>query len=240
VPRPWRHRSTGHCKKNLPGDRKQTRARTARIRRLRLRRLLSRLRPAQAIEARHTVGMVDAISAADLAEPVNDGLPETLEDVVGAYGHRYFKLKVGVRWMPTSRGSPPSPRCSTAPPPPITPRWTATSNMTMRRRCRTAGPQSTTPGAAPAVRLHPVHRTARSNRQGRAATGHLAAEPIPPVIIDESDGGAAPFEVARERGYTGCPPRPARTVQVGAQRRALRDVERRTGARRAISFPPKT
>ena len=56
---------------------------------------LAGLRPASAIEARHTVGMVDAITAADLAAPVNDGLPETLEQVVARYGHCYFKLKVG-------------------------------------------------------------------------------------------------------------------------------------------------
>jgi hypothetical protein len=39
--------------------------------------------------------MLDAITAGDLARRVGDGLPETLEEVVQAYGHRYFKLKVG-------------------------------------------------------------------------------------------------------------------------------------------------
>ncbi|MDR6535024.1 enolase C-terminal domain-like protein [Variovorax soli] len=56
---------------------------------------LARLQPAPHIEARHTVGLVDAITAADLKDPVADGLPETLEEVVRVYGHRYFKLKVG-------------------------------------------------------------------------------------------------------------------------------------------------
>ncbi len=54
-------------------------------------------RPARDIQARHTVGMLDAITASDLAQPVNDGLPETLEQVIRSYGHRYFKLKVGGR-----------------------------------------------------------------------------------------------------------------------------------------------
>ena len=58
-------------------------------------RFLQGLRPAATIEARHTVGMVDAITSADLVACVNDGLPETLEEVVERYGHRYFKLKVG-------------------------------------------------------------------------------------------------------------------------------------------------
>jgi Enolase C-terminal domain-like len=53
------------------------------------------LRPATTIHARHTVGMVDAITRADVLEPAGDGLPETLQEVVRAYGHRYFKIKVG-------------------------------------------------------------------------------------------------------------------------------------------------
>jgi len=55
---------------------------------------LSALRPAGRIAARHTVGLVDPITAADLTKRVSDGLPETLEEVVAHYGHRYFKLKV--------------------------------------------------------------------------------------------------------------------------------------------------
>ena len=35
------------------------------------------------------------ITAADQNERVNDGLPETLEEVVARYGQRWFKLKVG-------------------------------------------------------------------------------------------------------------------------------------------------
>jgi L-alanine-DL-glutamate epimerase-like enolase superfamily enzyme len=56
---------------------------------------LATLEPATHIHARHTVGLVDAITAADQQERVGDGLPETLEEVVQAYGHRWFKLKVG-------------------------------------------------------------------------------------------------------------------------------------------------
>lgn len=55
---------------------------------------LAALTPAAVVDARHTVGLLDAVTAADLAHRVNDGLPETLEEVVRAYGHRYFKLKV--------------------------------------------------------------------------------------------------------------------------------------------------
>jgi hypothetical protein len=60
-------------------------------------RFLGSLRPGRTIAARHTVGLVDPIVAADQApgDRVNDGLPETLEEVVRAYRLRYFKLKVG-------------------------------------------------------------------------------------------------------------------------------------------------
>jgi L-alanine-DL-glutamate epimerase-like enolase superfamily enzyme len=56
-------------------------------------RFLASLAPADSIAARHTVGLADVI----VGHPnqVNDGLPESLEEVVGAYGHTFFKLKVG-------------------------------------------------------------------------------------------------------------------------------------------------
>jgi hypothetical protein len=56
---------------------------------------LAGLKPRQTIAARHTVGLVDPITPSDLKEPVGDGLPETLDQVIKRYGHRWFKLKVG-------------------------------------------------------------------------------------------------------------------------------------------------
>lgn len=55
------------------------------------------LRPGTTIDLRHTVGLVDPLTAAErpASERVNDGLPETLEEVVSYYGGRYYKLKVG-------------------------------------------------------------------------------------------------------------------------------------------------
>jgi hypothetical protein len=58
---------------------------------------LASLTPAANIAARHTVGLVDTIRTADLRHPADDGLPETLEQVVSHYGHRHFKLKLGGR-----------------------------------------------------------------------------------------------------------------------------------------------
>src|SRR5687767_7900528 len=56
---------------------------------------LAHLEPRQAIAARHTVGLVDPIRTEDIREPVGDGLPESLDQVLERYGQRWFKLKVG-------------------------------------------------------------------------------------------------------------------------------------------------
>jgi hypothetical protein len=53
---------------------------------------LAGLRPRTTIAARHTVGLADPLAAAD--KKLDDGLPETLEEVIERYRHRWFKLKV--------------------------------------------------------------------------------------------------------------------------------------------------
>lgn len=58
---------------------------------------LTTLHPSDTVQARHTVGMIDPLTASDQAseDRIDDGLPETLEEVIAAYGHTYFKIKVG-------------------------------------------------------------------------------------------------------------------------------------------------
>lgn len=53
---------------------------------------LATLAPASRIEARHTVGMLDALEG-DHADAA--GLPTSLAAVVRRYGHRFFKIKLG-------------------------------------------------------------------------------------------------------------------------------------------------
>jgi hypothetical protein len=56
---------------------------------------LKDLAPAPSIFARHTVGLVDALTQAETAgKRLDDGLPESLEEVIAVYGHHHFKLKV--------------------------------------------------------------------------------------------------------------------------------------------------
>lgn len=53
--------------------------------------------PPRHVFARHTVGMVDPLWERDVlaADRVDDGLPQSLEAGIAAYGLRHFKLKVG-------------------------------------------------------------------------------------------------------------------------------------------------
>ena len=53
---------------------------------------LSKREPLCRIEARHTVGLLDALSGLADAE---DGLPVSLPSVIARYGHKRFKIKLG-------------------------------------------------------------------------------------------------------------------------------------------------
>ena len=56
--------------------------------------VLASLRPLPSIGARHTIGLLDPITESEIADPLNDGLPQSLEAVVARYGHRWFKIKL--------------------------------------------------------------------------------------------------------------------------------------------------
>jgi L-alanine-DL-glutamate epimerase-like enolase superfamily enzyme len=51
-------------------------------------------RPLERLHVRHTVGLLDPITAADVREPVADGLPVTLEDYLDRDGITHLKIKV--------------------------------------------------------------------------------------------------------------------------------------------------
>ena len=58
-------------------------------------KFLGAIEPAESIHVRHTVGLLDSLTEAELGtNRLNDGLPESLEGSITAYGHTYFKLKV--------------------------------------------------------------------------------------------------------------------------------------------------
>jgi hypothetical protein len=51
--------------------------------------------PSSSIAIRHTVGLVDPLVRDDQESRVDDGLPETLSEVISAYRGRYYKIKIG-------------------------------------------------------------------------------------------------------------------------------------------------
>ncbi len=55
--------------------------------------------PPSTLAVRHTVGLLDPITSADVEEDgwIGDGLPQTLEECITTYGLRYFKVKVNGR-----------------------------------------------------------------------------------------------------------------------------------------------
>jgi hypothetical protein len=165
---------------------------------------LFELRPATIIAARHTVGMVDPITAADVKEKVGDGLPQTLEEVVLRYGHRYFKLKVSGDVAADIE------------------RLAAIASVLDRSE---AAYQTTLDGneqfgsADEVIELwHKVRGDVRLNRlvssilfieqpitRSQALAGDVSelAEVAKPVIIDESEDTLEAFPRARRLGYAG-------------------------------------
>src|SRR5439155_18388448 len=55
---------------------------------------LDALVPASTIAARHTVGLLDPLTSANVAARPDDDLPVALDEVIARYGHRHFKLKL--------------------------------------------------------------------------------------------------------------------------------------------------
>ena len=55
---------------------------------------LGALEPAQSIAARHTVGLLDPLSSAEVKDRPDDTLPVALDEVIAGYGHRFFKIKL--------------------------------------------------------------------------------------------------------------------------------------------------
>ena len=161
------------------------------------------LKPRKSIAARHTVGLGDPITAADVAEPLNDLLPETLEQAIQRYGHRWFKLKVSgdvpvdverlaaIASVLDATGSPYQ--------------TTLDGNeqfegaeavLELWRRIK-KDPRLKQLARSIAYIEQPVNRHNALTED----VSELAEDK--PVIIDESDDSLEAFPLARRRGYTG-------------------------------------
>jgi hypothetical protein len=166
-------------------------------------RFLAGLSPALAIDARHTVGLVDPITRADQKERIGDGLPETLEEVISTYGNRYFKLKVG--------GDAEADIDRLKKIASVLDRSSDPYFVTLDGNEQYGDAESVAAFLAGARERPKLSRLFASTlyieqpiRRSEALTkpvGALAA--FAPVIIDESDGELSSFPRARELGYAG-------------------------------------
>ena len=164
--------------------------------------MLAALTPARRLQARHTVGLVDPITGGDQDQRVNDGLPQTLEEVVATYRHAWWKLKVG-----GDVAADVDRLCRIAA---VLDRLhgyhvtldgneqyeDAEGALALWRAIR-AEPRLRRLAAAVAFIEQPVKRAGALS----AGMGALAAER--PVIIDESDGPLDAFVQAKALGYAG-------------------------------------
>jgi len=163
---------------------------------------LAGLKPRATIAARHTVGLLDPLTAGE--KKLDDGLPETLEEVIERYRHRWFKLKVSGELRADIE------------------RLSAIAAVLDDRvgdpyRATLDGNEqfSDAEGAIRlwrAIRQQPELRRLASSivyieqpiRRSHALSGDISAlAEDKPVIIDESDDSLEAFPRARRLGYSG-------------------------------------
>ena len=164
---------------------------------------LQKLKPATHIHARHTVGMVDAITAADVTEPVNDGLPETLEKVVEHYGHHYFKLKVcGQLDKDISRLTAIASVLDRI----QEPYFASLDGNEQYKNTEEVAELLSTMRATPALKrmVNSILFVEQPISRAHALDTDLSHMALGlPIIMDESDGTLDAFTLAKEKGYSG-------------------------------------
>ncbi len=164
--------------------------------------MLAGLVPLTRVQARHTVGLVDPITATDQSVRVNDGLPETLEEVAATYGHGWWKLKVGgniaedverLSRIAAVLDKRPGYRASLD----GNEQYDDAAAVVALWRAMEAEPRLAGLRAAIAFIEQPVKRARALDTSMAALAAHR------PVIIDESDGPLDAFVTARSLGYAG-------------------------------------
>ena len=164
--------------------------------------------PRDNVHARHTVGMADPLTRADVRKPLGDGLPESLEEDIEYYGITHFKIKVGddvakdierlnaIRAIVTAKSSPDF-------------RFTLDGNeqfVEVETFRAFWGAVRSSPGLTDFFSHlifveQPFQRDiALSDEVGKALANWRDA---PPVIIDESDGSLGSLPRALARGFRG-------------------------------------
>ena len=168
-------------------------------------KFLRSLKPLPSVHARHTVGLVDPITAGDQepASRVKDGLPETLEEVIDEYGHSYFKLKVS--------GDLKADIARLTAIAAVLDRADAAYHVTLDGNEQYETVKAVEDLWATMVRTPALRRLVASTlfieqpitRKVALEADVSALSGRRPVIIDESDGLIDSFLIARARGYRG-------------------------------------
>jgi hypothetical protein len=162
---------------------------------------LAALVPASSIAARHTVGLLDLLSSADVVDRPDD-LPVALDEVITRYGHRHFKLKLsGNVTEDIERVAQIAAVLDTLPEYALTLDGNEqfASVETVRDFWRAVG-------ADP--RLHRLASAALYLEQPLSRELALSTDihelaRLKPLIIDESDAAFDAFPLARRLGYSG-------------------------------------
>lgn len=155
--------------------------------------------------ARHTVGMLDPLVAADRGaeSALDDGLPETLQDVIRDYGNTCFKLKLGgdpdsdharLRAIAAVLDTLPTPYLVTLD---GNEQFDSAEAVVALWRRLAADPALDRLLAATVLVEQPIHRSAAADQPVDALARRV------PVIIDESDATLGAFPRARDLGYDG-------------------------------------
>ncbi|NQW01321.1 MAG: mandelate racemase [Rhodospirillales bacterium] len=166
---------------------------------------LGALAPSQTIHARHTIGMVDPLTRDDQApeDRLDDGLPESLEEVIETYGCRYFKIKVGgdlhadmqrLAQIAAVLDRSPMPYQATLD---GNEQYENVDGVIELLEAMRAAPGLKRMMGSILLIEQPIRRSQALAHDVTALAGYF------PVIIDESDAELASFPAARARGYSG-------------------------------------
>ncbi|MBI4623743.1 MAG: hypothetical protein HY736_11080 [Verrucomicrobia bacterium] len=191
--------------------------------------------PLGKIIARHTVGLSDPLTAADLKpeERLDDDLPQTLEDCIPFYGLRHFKLKL--------RGDVAADLARLRAIAQVITRFCGTDHaftLDGNEQYKQFPPfvelwERIRADAALAKFFEhllfieqPLHRSVALN----PAVAKIASwRDGPPVIIDESDAGLGDFAEALELGYAGTSHKNCKGIMKGVANRCVINHRNATG-----------
>lgn len=169
-----------------------------------LARFLGTLEPAETIRARHTVGFADALTEAEIdpADRLDDGLPESLEGAIDAYGLDRFKLKLtGDPARDVSRVTAIAAVLDRLPHYRVTldgnEQYPDAETLLDLLDRMAAEPRLARLRGALLFVEQPIARAVALSRPVTAAAARVALE------IDESDGTMEAFRTAKSLGYTG-------------------------------------